>query len=144
MKRRDLLYFMLLFFFASCNGEEESAQSKTLTLLTDNSMKSWSIYEYFIDEQPTSISPCDSSYVLSMKADFTWSETYTDFYCYQSTSGQWELNEDGDVITITYIDWSTGQETQRKFEITELTEENFTYQFAVRNVLKRLRMRVYD
>jgi hypothetical protein len=144
MKRSDLLYALLILLLASCNDEEESVQSKTLTLLTDNSVKSWSISEYFIDEQQTSISPCDSSYVLTMKSDFTWSEDYTKLNCFQSTSGEWELNEDSDVITITYIDWSTGQETQRKFEITELTAENFTYQFAVRNVLKRIRMQVYD
>jgi len=142
MKRLGFYSFFL--FLGACSGDEESAQSKAMTLLTDNSAKSWSISEYFIDEQKNDISPCDSSYVLTMESDFTWKEEYTKLYCNQGSNGHWSLNDDGDVITITYIDWSTGQQVERKFEIMELTKENFTYQFPIRNSLKRIRMQVYD
>ncbi len=144
MKRLNLLYAVLILLVASCNDEEESAQSKVITLLTDNSAKIWSIYEYFLDEQPTGISPCDSSYILTLNSDFTWVEQYTNFYCYQSNNGQWLLSDDSNVITITYIDWGTGQEVERMFEITELTSQYFSYQYPIRNVLKRIRMQVYN
>ena len=145
MKRPDTLYFLLLLLLiGACGNEDESAQSKAITMLTDNSSKSWRIYEYYSDEQMNVMSACDSSYVLTMKSDFTWDELYTKIYCNQASNGHWLLNDENNVITITYTDQGSGQQVERKFEITELTEEKFTYQFAVRNVLKRIRMQVYD
>jgi len=144
MKKRDLLYVVLILLFEACGGEEESAQSKAMQLLTNNSSKSWSIYEYSMDEQQAILSPCDSSYVLTMKSDFTWGEQYTKLYCNQSSTGQWSLSGENNIITINYVDWSSGLNVERKFEIIELSETHLTYQFPVRNVLKRIRMQVYD
>lgn len=144
MKKVNLICLLLITLLAACGSEEESARSKTIAMLTGNTEKRWSVYEYFLDDQQTGLSPCDSSYVLTMKSDFTWSEDYSRVFCQQSTAGQWSLNEQNDVIIITYLDFSTGQPAERKFEIMELTTEIFSYQFAARNVLKRIRMQVSD
>lgn len=139
-----LLFPLILLYFGACQGdEEESVRSKTLKLLTGNSSKSWGLSEYFLDDQPTDVSQCDSSYILTMKSDYTWQEQYTNLQCYPSTTGQWRLNDENNVIIINYVEWSSGQNVERKFEIIELSEEYFTYQFAIRNSLKRIKMHVY-
>ncbi len=134
------ILLLMIAGFAACDNEEESGRDMTMRLLTGNTQKDWSIYEYFIDDQNTDITQCDSSYLLSMKADFTWVEQYINLQCYQKTTGSWALNDENTVISIFYTDWSSGQQVEKKFEIVELSEEYFTYQFPVNNRMKRIRL----
>ena len=128
--------------FTSCNDKDPADIQRELTirLLTENTAKEWVIGGFYIDEVETPISKCDSFYVLTMKADFTWQDTYTTSPCYQTNEGKWELNDQSNVVTIRFIEWGSGKWVERKFEITELTESIFGYQYPIGNNMKRIRM----
>lgn len=139
------LIFLLGFAIAfqtliSCTKEKESEYNRTVRLLTDGSMKDWSMGQLFIDDVSHGISKCDSSYVLTLKSDLSWQEIFYDISCYQISDGFWSLNDQANVITIGFIDQNNGQPSERKFEIVELDEDTFSYQFAEDNQLTRIEL----
>ena len=134
-----IIYISLL---SSCNDKnEESERSLTIRLLTSDSIKHWGLEQSFIDEVSQPISSCDSSYLLTLKADFTWEEAFLKFSCNQLTNGSWALNDENNVLSITYISQFTGKKEEKKFEIFELSEDYFTYQYAENNQLMKIRLK---
>ena len=135
----SIIYISLL---SSCNDQnEESERSLTIRLLTSDSKKYWGLEQSFIDEVSQPISSCDSSYLLILKADFSWEESYQRLSCYRLTKGSWALNDENNVLSINYISQFSAKEEEKKFEIIELSEDFFTYQFAQNNQLKRNRLK---
>ena len=135
-----IIYISLL---SSCyDKNEESERSLTIRLLTSDSIKYWGLEHSFIDEVSQPISSCDSSYLLTLKADFSWEEAYQRLSCYRLTKGSWVLNDENNVLSITYISQFTGNKEEKKFEIYELSEDSFTYQYAQNNQLMKIRLTV--
>jgi len=142
-KTNWLTISIILLLVSSCSqNESETERAKTVRLLTDNSSKSWKVAQTFSDDNEQSISACDSSYVLTLHADFTWEEVFLKLACYQVHDGTWELNDDNSLITIQFIDQQNGENIKKIFEIMELTEIYFSYQFAENNQLKKIRLTV--
>lgn len=134
---------IILLLASGCSqNESETERAKTVRLLTNNSSKSWEIAQTFIDDIEQSISACDSSYILTMHTDFTWDEVFLKLACYQVHDGTWELNDENSLITIQFIDQPNGGIVKKIFEIMELTETYFSYQFAENNHLKKIRLTV--
>lgn len=139
------MFLPMILTIAACNGgEEDSLEAKTLSLLTGNEFKQWELHQSFVDDVEQSFTVCDSSYILTMKADYTWSEVFLNIQCYQGTDGVWKLNDQLNVITISYINQATGEEEEKLFEIVELSDEYFSYQFASKNRLRRFRLRYIE
>ena len=135
------LWLLLIFVFMACENEAvETDRDRTVRLLSNNIEKEWGVDATFIDDVSQPVSACDSSYILTMRSDFTWTEIYLSLICYQEGTGDWSLNESNDVITINYIDKFSGQEVEQLFEINELTEAVFEYQFVERNKFRRVRL----
>ena len=61
--------------------------------------------------------------------------------CYRLTKGSWALNDENNVLSINYISQFSGKEEDKKFEVIELSEDFFTYQFAQNNQLIRNRLK---
>lgn len=137
------LVFILFFIigFGCSDQVKETEQAKTIRLLTDNSRKPWSVDKKFHDDIEQVLSICDSSYILTLKADFTWNETYLQLQCYYTTDGVWSLNEENNLISISYLSQSSGDKTEKTFEIVELSEEYFAYQFVESNELQKVRLK---
>ena len=141
MRVNQSFILMFLFFLINCNSEnDESERERTIRLLAGDSFKEWSVIQVFEDEieQPTNI--CDSSYVMTLKTDFTWHEVFLNVMCYSETDGTWLLNEENNVITINYISQKTNEDLENYFQIVELSEEYFAYEFVQNNDLKRVRL----
>jgi len=142
-KTNWLIVSIILLLVSGCSqNESETEGAKTVRLLTNNSSKSWKVAQTFIDDIEQSISACDSSYILTLHADFMWDEVFLKLACYQVHDGTWELNEDNSLITIQFIDQPNGGNVKKIFEILELTETYFSYQFAENNQLKKIRLTV--
>ena len=138
---RIAIWLLIIPVFIACEKEaSETDRDRTVRLLSNNVAKEWGVDATFIDDVSQPVSACDSSYILTMRSDFTWTEIYLSLICYQEGTGDWSLNESNDIITINYIDKISGQEVEQLFEINELTESVFEYQFADRNQLRRVRL----
>ena len=138
----NILFIICFSFLTSCNDKsEESERSLTIGRLTGNSIKLWGLEQSFIDDVSQPISSCDSSYLLILKVDFTWEEAFLNLSCYRLTKGTWVLNDENNVLSINYISQFSGKEEEKKFEVIELSEDFFTYQFAQNNQLKRFRLK---
>ena len=137
------LVFILFFLigFGCSDQVKETEQAKTIRLLSDNSQKPWSVDKKFHDDIEQVLSICDSSYILTLKADFTWNETNLQLACYYTTDGIWSLNEENNVISISYIGQSSGIKTEKTFEIEELSEKYFAYQYVENNELQKVRLK---
>ena len=140
----DFTHFALLtvFLLLGCSGENQLSEREiTVQLLTNDSEKYWVLDKSNIDDQPITPSTCDSSYVLVMKADFTWEELYLKLQCNPAGGGNWNLNEENNVISIDFINPGTGAREEQIFEIEELSETYFAYQYAINNRLKYVRLK---
>lgn len=137
------LVFILFFImgFGCSDQDKETEQARTIRLLTDNSSKPWSVDKKFHDDIEQEISQCDSSYILTLKADYTWNETYLQLSCYYSTDGLWSLNDENSIISISYINQPSGDQIDKTFEITELSEAYFAYQYVENNELLKVRLK---
>ena len=133
------VYGLLIIFLLGCAGKEtESERARAVRLLSNNANKNWILKEKFVGDATHVLSICDSSYVLSIKADYTWEEVYLKLICYNKSSGTWSLNNENAVLSIAFISQYTGNESKRDFEINELTEQNFAYQYVEYNQIKRV------
>jgi hypothetical protein len=137
-----LFAFLLVLILLGCSGNDELSERKiTVKLLTNDSEKYWVLDKSNIDGQPITPSTCDSSYTLVMKADFTWDEIYSKLQCNPDGYGNWNLNDENNVISIDFINPGTGKRETQNFEIEELSESYFAYQFAINNRLKYVRLK---
>jgi len=140
---QTLVLALLISLLTGCTkSNEDSNRTKTIRLLTNDSYKSWFIDQTFIDDIVQPISSCDSSYILTLKVDFSWEEAYLKIACYQLHTGTWMLNEENAIISIQFIDPISGENQEKKFEIIELSEEYFTYQYAKNNELLKVRLKI--
>jgi len=137
------LVFILFFFIGiGCSDQiNETEQAKTIRLLTNNSHKPWSVDKKFRDDIKQDLSICDSSYYLTLKSDFTWNETNLLLLCYYTTDGTWSLNEGNNIISISYLSHTSGDKFEKTFEIVELSEEYFAYQYVENNDLLKVRLK---
>jgi len=134
---------MVILGLMGCSKENGRTEREvTIQLLTNNNEKYWVVDESNIDGKEITLSSCDSSYVLIMKADFTWKESYFKFQCNPGGLGQWSLNDANNVISIFYINPATGMQEEKLFEIEELSEDYLAYQFAENNRLRYIRLRI--
>ena len=131
----------LVTLYGCTKSEKETERSKTIRLLTDNQSKDWIVDAIYFDDISQQISSCDSSYILTLSSDFKWSEVFVKISCYQKNTGSWSLSEENDVITIQYVDQLNGSTVEREFELIELTEDLFSYQFVQNNAIKRIRLK---
>ena len=136
-----IIGLVLLFTFGCSEDEGETERSKTIRLLTNSISKDWRVSQIFIDEVEQQITDCDKSYILTLHVDFTWDEVYLSVSCYQTYTGSWSLNEDNSIINIQFIDEVSGKATEKHFEIVELTEEYFSYQYPENNEMKKIRLK---
>ncbi len=143
--------FIILFVFslflllpAGCTSDdEESVRDRTIRLLTDNSSKYWMVDKSYLNNNEEVLSSCDSTYLLIMNSDFTWTETNLTLSCSVNSEGIWTLNDENNVISIQYEEHVFGILMERHFEIMELSDNHFTYQFAENNNLKKIRLTKY-
>jgi hypothetical protein len=134
----------LVFIYEACTSDpDESERTKTVQLLTNNSNKLWVMEQNLIDNVEQIFSPCDSTYILNILSDFTWKEQYQNISCASINSGSWDLNDENNVLITYYKPFLSQDILERKFEILELTEEVFTYQYASRNSLILVRLIKY-
>lgn len=145
IKNISLLKLISLIFVVSlssgcANDDKESEESKTIRLLTNDSFKNWGVVQTTIDDISQPISICDSSYILTLKADYSWEEAFLRISCYQLNEGTWELNDENTVISIQFISKTNGNKGEKKFEIIELSEEYFEYRFAQDNLFYKVRL----
>lgn len=133
---------LLLLNMVSCTEEKSLTEREvTIQLLTDNNEKYWMVDQTTIDGNGVTLSTCDSSYVLLLKADFTWKELNFKLQCNQGGFGSWSLNDENNVLSISYFNPNTGMSAERHFEIEELSENYFAYQIAQNNRLKYVRLK---
>ena len=137
----SLVIFITIVFVGCDSGDKESMRDRTVRLLAGDSYKQWIVKEVFENGVTQSISLCDSAYILTMKTDFSWTESYLSLQCPQSTEGSWSLNEDNTVITIEYISWQSGTEIEQKFMIVDLTNDQFAYEVVSGNNLKIIHLK---
>ncbi len=141
-KSKIIFWLFIILGVTGCQKDDGPSQREiALSFLTDNSMKHWVFDRSTVDGQAITPNVCDSAYVLVMKSDLTWQEFYIEFQCNQSTDGHWTLNDELDVISISYLNPLTGSLEERHFEIEELSEEYFAYQYAENNRLKFVRLK---
>jgi len=138
---KNLLHALWFFLVVSCHNEGTSEYDIVVEHLTGNAAKYWVLDESTIDGQLITPSKCDSAYVLTMRADFTWNEAYLNVQCSPGGNGQWSLNDESNVISIQYISPATGQQEEKHFEIEELSQSILAYQIAENNRLKYVRLR---
>jgi hypothetical protein len=125
-----------------CSEKDEvSPREEILIMLTNASSKDWILDRSTIDDKEIIPGYCDSTYVLTMGTNFTFKEMYLSPVCALPSYGFWELNDENNVISISYTDAYTGQTIEKHFEIVELTEKYFAYQFAESNRLKYVRLK---
>ena len=141
-KSKIVFCLILVFGVAGCQKDDVPSQREiALSFLTDNSQKQWVFDQSTVDGQVHTPTVCDNAYVLVLKNDFTWQEYYLELQCSQISEGQWSLNEELDVISISYLNPITGSTEERHFEIEELSDEFFAYQFAENNRMKYVRLK---
>ena len=141
MTKSNIGIILLIVLLSGCGDQDkETEREKAIRLLTNDSTKEWTVNQNFTDgiEQP--ISFCDSSYILTLPSDYSWNERFSYLSCYRSTDGMWSLNEENNVINITYISHITGKESEALNEIFELSEHYFAYEYVVNNDLRRVRL----
>lgn len=138
-----LLFGCLLFLYLWGCTEEKGLTEREIAiqLLTNNNEKYWMVDHSTIDGNEITLSTCDSSYVLLLKADFTWKELNFKLQCNQGGFGTWSLNDENNVISISYFNPGTGMSVERHFEIEELSEEFLAYQIAENNRLRYVRLK---
>lgn len=144
IRQRICVILLHLFVYATigCDSvDEESARDRTVRLLTGDSYKHWAVEEVLENDVTQSLTSCDSSYILTMKANFKWEELYLRLQCPRQSEGSWELNEDNTVITIDYMSPQSGSAMEKKFAIMDLTEELFSYEVVVGNNIKIIKLR---
>ena len=140
---QSLVLVLLISLLSGCSkSNEDTERTKTIRLLTNDSYKNWFVDQTSIDDIIQPISSCDSSYILTLKADFSWEEAYLKLACYQLNSGTWMLDEGNIVISIHFIDPTSGENQERKFEIIALSEKYFEYQYAENNKLLKVRLKI--
>lgn len=131
-----LIAISLAFIIGACTKDnDESDRSRAVRLLTNNSSKPWMMEQNLIDNVEQKFDVCDSSYVLTIHSDFTWKEAYQNISCSSGNFGSWDLNDENNVLTTYYKPFLSLDFLERKFEILELTETTFSYQYASRNSL---------
>ena len=140
---QSLVLVLLISLLSGCSkSNEDTERTKTIRLLTNDSYKNWFVDQTSIDDIIQPISGCDSSYILTLKIDFSWEEGYLKLACYQLNSGTWMLDEGNTVISIHFIDPTSGESQERKFEIIALSEKYFEYQYAKNNELLKVRLKI--
>lgn len=123
----------------SCStSDKESERSRIIRLLTNNEQKTWVLASAKVDGTAIVKSKCDSAYQLTMKADMTWQEAYQTAFCSPGSDGQWSLNDANNVITIRFANFSLGIIDEKKFEILQLDNSSFEYQYPVNNSLRKV------
>jgi len=141
MTKSTIGILLLTGLLLGCNEQEkETERERTIRLLTNDISKNWHVNQILLDGIEQEISFCDSSYILTLRSDYSWNETYLYLSCYRSTDGIWSLNDENNVISINYISQITGKESENVFEIVELSEEFFAYEHVVDNNLKKVRL----
>ena len=134
----------LVFIYGACTSDpDESQRTKSVQLLTNNSNKLWIMEQNLIDNVEQIFSSCDSTYILNIQSYFTWKEQYRNISCASINAGSWDLNDENNVLITYYKPFLSQDILERKFEILELTEEVFTYQYASRNSLIVVRLIKY-
>ena len=141
MTKSNIGIILLIGLLSGCGDQDkETEREKAIRLLTNDSKKEWRVNQNFTDGIEQTISFCDSSYILSVRSDYSWNETFSYLSCYRSTDGIWSLNDENNVINITYISHITGKESENLYEIVELSEHYFAYEYVVNNDLRRVRL----
>lgn len=136
------MWLVILLLAVGCEkGDEANERDMVIEMLAGNTTKNWIIDASNIDGREIIPSSCDSAYVLVLNSDFSWREEYLVFKCYPASYGTWWLNDDNDVISIRFVNLSTGEYEERHFEIEELSEDFFAYQVAQNNRLKYVRLK---
>lgn len=136
---------LCLSFLVCCNKKEGvSDRENALMLLTNSNSKDWVLDRSTIDDKEIIPSKCDSNYVLTMRSNFTFREIYLSPVCSPPSYGDWELNDENNVITISFIDNYSGIVIEKRFEIVELSEKFLAYQSAQNNKLKYVRLKNMD
>ena len=122
-----------------CTGNEgETERDRTVRLLAGDVSKDWMASRYFIDGDEQQMKGCDSTYVLTIRKDFSWKEWNLDNDCGFPNEGIWELNDDNDVLIAHFIPPFSSDTLTRKMEIMDLSEELFTYQLVQNNRLVKI------
>jgi hypothetical protein len=122
------------------NADQETERDRVIRLLTDNAEKVWIPNQKFEDGLPVKLTVCDSAYQLSIISDFTWTEHYTGNYCSGFNMGRWSLNDENNVLKTFFQPFGSSEVFERNFEILELSEGYFSYQYAVQNTMIRIAM----
>lgn len=135
-----IIGLLILVGFGCSENEGETERSKTIRLLTNDASKKWEVSQIFIDEVEQQITGCDMSYTLTLNADFSWKEIYLNISCYQIHEGSWSLNDESSVISIQFVDNASGKNVEKHFEIVELSEGIFSYQYPENNEMKKIRL----
>ncbi len=111
------------------NNAKESERDRTVRLLAGTQSKDWMASRYFIDGDERQLKGCDSTYVLTIRANYTWKEWNLGATCGFPNEGTWELNESNDVLIAYFTPVAMPDTTFiREMEILELSEAMFTYQ----------------
>ncbi len=131
--------FLAISFWSCDNNATESERTMTIRLLADETGKDWMASQYFIDGDERLLKGCDSTYVLTIRANFTWREWNLGSTCGFPNEGTWELNDDNDVLLAYYTpSFAPDTTITRKMEIVDLSETMFTYQLVSNNRLVKI------
>lgn len=134
-----LIYGLFLFSNLGCSEQDvESEAERAVRQLSNNGEKHWVIEKILLDEVSQSLTACDSSLILTIRADKTWREAYLRLSCYQLAEGSWSLNDENTVLSIVVINNSTGNEMKKDLEINELSDDRFEYQQIASNQIRRI------
>jgi len=134
-----ILLGLLIFAVISCSDPMvESESDKAIRLLSNNGDKYWIIEQILLDDVNQTLTSCDSSLVLTIRNDNTWTEAFLRITCYQLSEGSWSLNDENNVLSISFINKYTGNEVTKDLEINELSEERFEYQEISSNQIKKI------
>lgn len=138
---RFLLVILILWILPQCHVDEsETNRSRVIRLLTNNSEKAWKINRWSINGNFSTLSPCDSAYILYLNANFTWEEQYSTFNCNNWSSGIWELNESSNVIQSQYLNPITQDSIIIEYEISLLNDTVFSYTAEENRGFKEVKM----
>ncbi len=140
-----VLLLVSVIFLSVCKEDDTSAIERETALnnLAGNNSKSWKTYSLYIDEDPRMLTKCDSAHILILSRDFTWEEFYDSFKCAGYYDGTWSLNDENNVLEISYFDPYQWKSVQQKFEIIELNDKTFTYRIVISNLFKTVKLVPY-
>lgn len=112
---RLLLLLALVSFVSSCKKDDEISPKKKKDLL----IKTWTVYEITVDNKKASSEDFDNAeFAFKKDGSYTF-ESKT-----QDVSGDWELNDDADELT---LDGDTG------FDVVQLDKSELHLGFTIDN-----------